>query len=96
MAKEATPEGVDKLKPELIQGYINRIENLQEAIASIMGEAMNECRQQHEDIKEIFTEAKAEGVPLKALRAQLKLRKLDRQKERWSTASMKRTPSRSN
>lgn len=81
MAREAQPAG-NGFDKKVVQGYIDRVENLKEEIASIMGTAMNEAKSLHEDIAEVFKEAKSNGIPLKALKAQLKLRKLDRDKEK--------------
>jgi uncharacterized protein (UPF0335 family) len=80
MATEAKP--TNGFKGDLLRGYINRVENMETEIGSVMGTAMREVKTLRDDIKEIFSEAKENGVPTKALKAELKLRKLDRDKNK--------------
>lgn len=79
MAREAKPAG-NGFNVELLKGFIGRVENLEEEIASTMGTAMRECKTLRDDIKEVLIEAKDNGIPVKALKAELRLRKLDRDK----------------
>lgn len=59
------------------QDFVDRIENLNADKRSIMGRAMNECRQVGEDIKIVYDEAKEAGIPKKALRLVIKTRALE-------------------
>lgn len=78
MAQAAKPSnGFDKDK---LKSYIDRIQNLEDEIASEMGTAMRQCKALRDDIKDIVTEAKDNGIPAKALKAEIKLLSLDRQK----------------
>lgn len=79
MAQEAKP-GMNGYDGNKINAILGRVENLEEEIASIMGAAMAECKAKREDIKEIYLEAKDAGIPMKPLKAEAKLRKLDRDK----------------
>lgn len=81
MAREAKPAG-NGFNVELLKGFIGRVENLEEEIASTMGTAMREVKTLRDDIKEVLTEAKDNGIPIRALKAELKLRKLDREKNK--------------
>lgn len=51
---------------ERLEGFIQRIENLEDEKANLMA-----------DIREIFAEAKAQGYDVKTMRQILKLRKMD-------------------
>lgn len=78
MAEAAKPtNGYDS---DQVKSYLDRIANLKEEIASTMGSAMRECKSLRDDIKDIYAEAKANGIPLKALKAEVKLRELDQEK----------------
>lgn len=60
MAAEAKPgNGYDFKK---IDGFLDRMENIEDECASIMGKAMQECKTLREDQKEIKDEAKAAGI----------------------------------
>lgn len=78
MAQAATP--TNGFNQEQLKSYLDRIANLQEEISSTMGTAMRECKTLRDDIKDIYTEAKDKGIPQKALKAEAKLRALDRAK----------------
>lgn len=80
MAQAAKPARTNGFDPEQLKGFIDRIENCETEIGSTMGAAMRECKTLRDDIKEIKTEAKDKGIPVKALNAELKLRALDRDK----------------
>lgn len=60
------------------EGYLKRIETLLAEMDSAKGTYMAECKDRREDIKEIYTEAKDAGVPVKALRGVVKARALDK------------------
>lgn len=78
MAQTAAPtNGFDG---NLLNSYLDRIDNVEEEIASIMGKAMAEAKSLRGDIKEIYGEAKDKGIPVKALKTEHRLRSLDRQK----------------
>lgn len=80
MAKDAKPSnGFDGKK---LKGFVDRIANRKDEIKSVMGTAMRECKSIREDIKEIYSEAKDAGVPVAALKAEVKLRELDAEKEK--------------
>lgn len=58
--------GYDEAK---VLPYLERLHNLDEECASIMGKAMNDCKALREDQKEIFDEAKDnDRIPKKVLR----------------------------
>lgn len=70
------------LLPNSIEGkaapYLGRVENLMKDLESKRGEYMAECKVVREDIKEIYSEAKANGVPAKALKGLVRYRELER------------------
>jgi uncharacterized protein (UPF0335 family) len=78
MAQTAQPtNGFDRSQ---LESFINRVEGLEEEIASTMGTAMRECKVLRGDIKDVYAEAKDKGIPMKALKAEVKLKRLDREK----------------
>jgi uncharacterized protein (UPF0335 family) len=81
MAREAKP-ATNGFNSDLLRGYITRVENMETEIGSVMGTAMREVKTLRDDIKEILAEAKENGIAPKALKAELKLRKLDRDKNK--------------
>lgn len=60
------------------EGFLKRIETLMREMESHKGTYMAECKERRSDIKEIYTEAKDAGVPVKALRGVVKARALER------------------
>lgn len=73
------PQHGNGYNPAKVTNFVERIEALHVDIASIMGKAMEECRQVHGDIKRILDEAKEQdGIPKKALKAVVKARALER------------------
>lgn len=58
--------------------FLKRIEALIEEGESDKGSYMAECRERREDIKQVYTEAKDAGVPIKALRGLVKKRQLEK------------------
>lgn len=60
-------EGASTVAAERLRSFLERVENLEEEKANIMG-----------DIKEIYAEAKGEGYDTKILRQIIRLRKMDR------------------
>jgi len=61
------PDGASTVAAERLRSFLERVENLEEEKANIMG-----------DIKEIYAEAKGEGYDTKILRQIIRLRKMDR------------------
>lgn len=60
MAAEAKPgNGYDFGK---IDGFLDRMENLEDECASIMGKAMQECKSLRDDQRDIKEEAKQAGI----------------------------------
>src|SRR5690348_13404687 len=80
MAQAASPSKSNGFDADKLQGYIGRIEDIETEISSTMGAAMRECKTLRDDIRDVVTEAKDAGIPVKALKAELKLRALDRDK----------------
>lgn len=58
--------------------YMERIEHLFADLESEKGSYMARCKEIREDIREIYTEAKNNDVPPKALRGLVKFRELER------------------
>lgn len=78
-AQGAGPAPSNGYNAEKVKNYVERIEALHADIASIMGAALNECKQVHGDIKIVLDEAKdSDGIPKKALRKVIKARSLER------------------
>jgi uncharacterized protein (UPF0335 family) len=64
--------------------FMKRIENLLDDIDSKRGTYMAEVKEVREDIKNVYTEAKDNGVPVKALRSLIKFRALERKQQALS------------
>lgn len=85
MAKRATAADAamsngydgDKLK-----GYIEKIEGYFVEMESSKGAHMKRCRDIRESIDVVYEEAKALGIPKKALRTHVKLRQIEAQKDK--------------
>jgi uncharacterized protein (UPF0335 family) len=60
-----------------VQDLVKRIENVEDEIASAKGIFMRKCAKLREDQKDIYEEAKGAGIPRKALRKVVKVRKLE-------------------
>lgn len=58
--------------------YLKRIETLLAEMESAKGVYMAECKERRAYIKEIYTEAKDTGVPVKALRGLVKAREMQK------------------
>lgn len=77
MAQSAKPQGngFDKSK---LQNYVQRCENIAEIAGSEIGTAM---KKKKDDTNEVLEEAKAEGIPIRPMKALLRrraaLRKVD-------------------
>lgn len=61
--------------------YLQRIEKLKADLESERSRYMNACKPIHEDIREIYVEAKGAGIPAKALRGVVKFRELERRQD---------------
>lgn len=64
-----------------VKEFVGRVENLLDDLASERGKYMNACKPIHEDIKEVYVEAKEAGIPTKALKAAVKMREYERKKD---------------
>jgi uncharacterized protein (UPF0335 family) len=60
------------------QPYVKRIEKLLDDLDSERGRYMANCRPIHEDVREIYGEAKENGIPVKALKGLIKWRELEK------------------
>jgi uncharacterized protein (UPF0335 family) len=61
--------------------FLKRVEALMAEGESAKGTYMAECKERREDIKQVYTEAKDAGVPVKALKGVVKKRSLERKAE---------------
>jgi uncharacterized protein (UPF0335 family) len=61
--------------------YVNRIETLHADLKSLRGKYMADCKVVREDIKEIYTEVKSAGLPVKAIKGVVKYRELERKQD---------------
>ncbi len=77
MAKEATAALRNVPKAEAIKAAVTRVLNLYEDIASHKGTYMAECKTIKEDIKQVYKDAKAEGVDTQALKAKIEIIQLE-------------------
>lgn len=62
--------------------FVERIENLMAEGETAKGTYMAECKERRGDIKEIYTEAKDKGIPIKALKGLIKYRDLERKQNK--------------
>jgi len=60
------------------QPYMKRIESLMGDLDSERGAYMAKCKPIHEDIREVYAEAKDNGVPVKALKGLVKWREFEK------------------
>lgn len=78
MAPQAKPaNGFDNKD---VADFIKQIEDIDDTIASQKASNAKKCRDLLDKKKKIFVAAKDADIPLKPLRAEIKLRQLDRQK----------------
>lgn len=83
MAASAKPgNGFDAAK---LKHYIHEIEEVKDEIDSETGSFMSAIKGKRNSIKDLIADAKNDGIPTKALKAELKLRDLDRDKARVVT-----------
>lgn len=77
MAKNATA-GVNIPDGKKVLEFVERVENLQGALATEKSESMIRCKAIHTDIKQVFKDAKKEaGLDKKALKLVLEKRSLE-------------------
>lgn len=71
-----------KLSANSVEGksepFVARIENLMAEGETAKSVYMSECKERRAEIKEVYTEAKDKGVPVRALKGLIKYRDLER------------------
>lgn len=72
MAKAANT--INDFEPEVVQELLGKIDGYHADLASERGTFMKTCRSIRESISNIYTEAKARGIPEKELRSLVKIR----------------------
>ena len=74
--------GAARLGDNTIEGraqpFLKRIERLLDDLESERGTYMSRCKPLHEDIREVYAEAKDHGVAVKALKGLVKWRELEK------------------
>lgn len=76
-AKETKPGTSNGYDPAVVKGFVGRIEECnQEKMREHMA-YMGKCKEINEDISDILDEAKAKGIPKRALRLNIKRRHLE-------------------
>lgn len=65
-----------------VKDFVGRIENLHKDLESERAKYMRSCQPIQDDIAEIYSEAKGEGIKTKALKAAVKIRDLERKKDK--------------
>jgi uncharacterized protein (UPF0335 family) len=78
MAASAKP--TNQFDANKLKHYIHEIEDIKDDIDSETGSFMSTIKGKRNEIKDLIADAKNEGIPTKALKAELKLRDLDRDK----------------
>lgn len=63
------------------KSYVNRIEECLGSLDTEKGKYMRACQPIKEDMTEIYSEAKAEGIDTKALKAEIRIRQLEKMKD---------------
>ncbi|WP_063685589.1 GapR family DNA-binding domain-containing protein [Bradyrhizobium stylosanthis] len=72
MAKAANT--TNDFEPEVVQELLGKIDGYHADLASERGTFMKTCRSIRESISNVYTEAKARGIPQKELRSLVKIR----------------------
>ncbi|MCP3471366.1 DUF2312 domain-containing protein [Bradyrhizobium sp. CCGUVB1N3] len=72
MAKAANT--TNDFEPEVVQELLGKIDGYHADLASERGTFMKTCRSIRESISNVYTEAKARGIPEKELRSLVKIR----------------------
>jgi GapR-like, DNA-binding domain len=78
-AMDAQPSGTNGFDRDLTERLLRDIDAADAQLASLKGEYMANCKGPRGDIAEVFKEAKDKGLPVRAFRAIVKNRRLDRQ-----------------
>jgi uncharacterized protein (UPF0335 family) len=68
----------------VLKDFIARVETIEDEIASDMGAALSAAKVKRSEISDVIVEARESGIPSKALKLELALRKKDREKARLS------------
>jgi hypothetical protein len=76
MAKPAT--SLNSFDPEVVNNLLGKIDGYDADLDSMKGSYMASCRNVRENIKAVYDQAKAQGVPEKELRTLVKIRKNER------------------
>lgn len=76
--KEQTQDQCANSKAAIAQPFIERIESIDEDLASLQGTYMAQCKARREDKKTIYGEAKDKGLATRALKGVVKARRLQR------------------
>ena len=78
MDVEGQPTGTNGFERAVTEGLLKEIDHLDEQLASLKGEYMNACKGPRGDIADVFKAAKDKGLPMRAFRALVKNRRLDK------------------
>ena len=70
------------INAELGKSYVARVENLEAQIESERGQYMAKAKAIRSDIKDVITDAKADGIPKAALKAIVADRRLERRRKK--------------
>ena len=76
MAKPATASNT--YDPDVVSNLLGKIDGYDSDLESMKGSYMSSCRNVRENIKAVYDQAKAQGVPEKELRTLVKIRKNER------------------
>ena len=76
MAKPATASNA--YDPDVVNNLLGKIDGYDADLDSMKGSYMSSCRNVRENIKAVYDQAKAQGVPEKELRTLVKIRKNER------------------
>ncbi|UQR66189.1 DUF2312 domain-containing protein [Bradyrhizobium sp. C-145] len=74
MAKQAAQQ-TNEFDPEVVQEVLGKIDGFEDALVKRHSSYMSDCRNIREDIRNVYKEAKARGIPSKELRTLVKIRK---------------------
>jgi uncharacterized protein (UPF0335 family) len=78
----ATAKPTNSFDADKLKQYIGDIEDIKDEIDSDTGAFMSAIKVKRNKIKDLIADAKNEGIPSRALKAELKLRDLDRDKDK--------------
>lgn len=80
MAKPANAS--NQFNPDIVNGLLRKIDGYDADLASEKGSYMSRCRNIRENIKAVFDDGKAQGIPQKELRTLVKIRKHEKASEK--------------